>query len=112
MNRKSLKAEPGPVPRFVLKAGWLCLPVEQKQEKWQLLPCEGLRLCKVPSLQGLVIRAPENALNPYQNCASAKGIVDSRHLLLMVCLFACVLGVLHSSEPVVWQGAKPPSPKN
>lgn len=62
MNRKSLKAEPGPVPRFVLKAGWLCLPIEQKQEKWQLLPCEGLRLCKVPSLQGLVIHAPENAL--------------------------------------------------
>lgn len=62
VDRKSLEAEPEPVPRFVLEAGWLCLPVEQKQEKWQLLPSDGLRLCKAHSLQGFVVHTSENAL--------------------------------------------------
>lgn len=80
MDRKSLKAEPEPVPRLVLEAGWLCLPVEQKQEKWQLLPCNGLRLCKAHSLRGFVTHTPENAPSLPKLC-KCKGKVDTMQLL-------------------------------
>lgn len=61
VDRKSLKAEPAPVEgRLVLKAGWLWLPIEQEQDKWQLL-LDGLGLWKVHSLQGFAIHTPENA---------------------------------------------------